>query len=264
MSKFCVFGWFKTPYEYPNANTPIINDNFSDIFIDNNLYIKVTDDELIVHENNQVFIISKDLETNPSNSIIRNLITNYSLTYASLMNKSPKIQKIVLNENYCLFYDSLSTLYFASYEELIVIQKNLIVIDIDIGQSYALVIVLVENSKKLYSIDLQSTVFTLVSIDLPNEPLKISIGNNYSIIITENGSVYEYGSVNWLFTQNICHLKPNLIDFFEGIGLLLPNGISTGSKLCCCGFWHTIIVADGTNDVFGFGWNNFNQIGINM
>jgi hypothetical protein len=55
-------------------------------------------------------------------------------------------------------------------------------------------------------------------------------------------------------------LSPYLVDEMIGTGNLLPNGKTTGVRLCACGVWHTVAVC-GDGDIYGWGWAKFGQLG---
>ena len=55
--------------------------------------------------------------------------------------------------------------------------------------------------------------------------------------------------------------SPTHVSTLAGIGQW--NGVSgtSGAKLCACGTWHAVVVADGTNDVYTWGWGKYGQLG---
>lgn len=71
-----------------------------------------------------------------------------------------------------------------------------------------------------------------------------------------NGAYYRLGHGS---DENV--YSPKVVEDLLGVGELLPNGQSLGIAMVACSTWHTIAVAVGTNDVFGWGWNKFGQIG---
>lgn len=62
--------------------------------------------------------------------------------------------------------------------------------------------------------------------------------------------------------QGLDVLQPRRIIALDGVGEWRPNGTCAGIKSCACGSWHSIVIATGTNDVYGWGWNKFSQLGI--
>ena len=103
---------------------------------------------------------------------------------------------------------------------------------------------------------------------------EISTGNHHSCLITDpHGFLYTFGSTAYgrlglgsdstsLLDTTDCIFFPQLVEGLVGIGQLLPNGQTTGVGLVACGQWHTVVVAAGTNDVYGWGWNKFGQLGM--
>jgi alpha-tubulin suppressor-like RCC1 family protein len=56
---------------------------------------------------------------------------------------------------------------------------------------------------------------------------------------------------------------PTRVETLEGVGAFQLNGTTSGVKAIACGVWHTVVVANGTNDVYGWGWNKFGNLGRN-
>jgi len=42
------------------------------------------------------------------------------------------------------------------------------------------------------------------------------------------------------------------------------DGTCDGASIVSCGQWHTIVVASTTNEVYGWGWNKYGQLGPNI
>jgi alpha-tubulin suppressor-like RCC1 family protein len=53
------------------------------------------------------------------------------------------------------------------------------------------------------------------------------------------------------------------VEALDGVGEFRPDGTTPGVKAIACGLWHTVVVAHGTNDVYGWGWNKFGNLGRN-
>jgi alpha-tubulin suppressor-like RCC1 family protein len=93
----------------------------------------------------------------------------------------------------------------------------------------------------------------------------ISAGSHYSVVVTESGYVYSFGSGAYgrLGNENAAQdvMVPTRVVALEGVGQLLDNGASSGVSLIAAGKWHTVAVAGETNDVYVFGWCRFGQGG---
>ena len=50
----------------------------------------------------------------------------------------------------------------------------------------------------------------------------------------------------------------------QGIGQYQLDGTCDGASIVSCGQWHTIVVASTTNEVYGWGWNKYGQLGPNI
>ena len=50
----------------------------------------------------------------------------------------------------------------------------------------------------------------------------------------------------------------------QGIGQYQVDGTCDGASIVSCGQWHTIVVAGSTNEVYGWGWNKYGQLGPNI
>jgi hypothetical protein len=104
---------------------------------------------------------------------------------------------------------------------------------------------------------------------------EVATGPYHSCCITgPYGHVYSFGCSSYgrlglaaetlkLHSKNDtdCVFLPIIVEDLVGIGELLPNGTTSGAALIACGQWHSIVVAHGTNDVYGWGWNKFGQLG---
>jgi len=42
---------------------------------------------------------------------------------------------------------------------------------------------------------------------------------------------------------------------------MMTNFKTTLVKHCFCGLWHSVVVFEGSEDVYAWGWNKFNQFG---
>jgi len=50
----------------------------------------------------------------------------------------------------------------------------------------------------------------------------------------------------------------------QGIGQYQIDGTCDGASIVSCGQWHMIVVATSTNEVYGWGWNKYGQLGPNI
>lgn len=107
---------------------------------------------------------------------------------------------------------------------------------------------------------------TEILFDQPSAISDISAGRLHSLIVTEPfGTVFSCGSASYgRLGMGDVHgniFYPTRIIALDGVGTSLPNGCFKGISKVGCGMWHSIAVAEGTGDVFGWGWNNFGQLG---
>eukprot|EP01031_Cornospumella_fuschlensis_P025180 gene25180-30412_t len=105
-------------------------------------------------------------------------------------------------------------------------------------------------------------------VTMPISSVRCVAANAYhSAIVTEPyGELYTFGSNAYARlgisdTDSTVAYTPMLVDALGGLGRLLSNGKSTGVRYVDCGLWHTVVIADETCDVMGWGWNNFGQLG---
>lgn len=110
----------------------------------------------------------------------------------------------------------------------------------------------------------------LREIPLPSHsPLMVrgvAASSFHSLIVTEPfGEVFSFGSAAYgrLGHESDADVfVPTLVQALVGVGKLLPNGRSTGVRAVGCGLWHSVAVAADTCDVYGWGWNNCGQLGL--
>jgi hypothetical protein len=95
---------------------------------------------------------------------------------------------------------------------------------------------------------------TFEKINGLDECVDIAAGSHFSVAVTSNGGVYTFGCGAY---YRLGHgsdddvLYPKQVSELEGIHI----------ESCSCGAWHTVVVASGTRDIFGFGWNKYRQLG---
>ena len=82
----------------------------------------------------------------------------------------------------------------------------------------------------------------------------IAAGSHFSVAVTSNGGVFTFGCGAYYrlghgTDDDVVH--PKQVSELEGIHI----------ESCSCGTWHTIVIASGTRDIFGFGWNKYRQLG---
>ena len=97
--------------------------------------------------------------------------------------------------------------------------------------------------------------------------LDIATGSNHSAIVSaQYGHVYTFGNGAYFKlghgTDDHC-LAPTRVVELEEVGEFRMDGHTAGIALIACGAWHTVVVTKGTKDVYGWGWNNFGNIGRN-
>ena len=94
----------------------------------------------------------------------------------------------------------------------------------------------------------------------------IATGRNYSALVTRCGQVYTFGNGAYFklgHGDDEDRLAPTRVDELENVGEFQPDGTFAGVKYIACGRWHTVVVTHGTNDVYGWGWNKFGNLGVN-
>jgi hypothetical protein len=107
--------------------------------------------------------------------------------------------------------------------------------------------------------------------------MSVAAGNHHSCLLTSQGELLTCGSKAYgrlglpndsqpdeyvsIADSTIGVFTPQLVESLLGVGELLPTGVTRGLSLVSCGQWHTIAVAAGCNDVYGWGWNKFGQFG---
>jgi len=101
----------------------------------------------------------------------------------------------------------------------------------------------------------------------PNLPVyDIAAGNNYSALVTQSGHVYTFGNGAYFklgHGDDENRLVPTRVVALDSVGEFKPDGTFAGVKYIACGRWHTVVVTHGTNDVYGWGWNKFGNLGAN-
>lgn len=92
----------------------------------------------------------------------------------------------------------------------------------------------------------------------------MAVGPHSSMIITEPwGHIYSFGCGSY---YRLGHgddddvRVPKLIELLVGVGELNADGTTQGLDRVSCGLWHTVVIAKGSLDIFGFGWNKFGQL----
>jgi alpha-tubulin suppressor-like RCC1 family protein len=94
----------------------------------------------------------------------------------------------------------------------------------------------------------------------------IAVGPNHSCILTKPyGFLYTFGCGAYYRLghgdDENCYI-PRRVELLTAVGSLNEKCLPTGVKMVACGTWHTIAVANGSNDVYGWGLNKFGQVGI--
>jgi len=109
---------------------------------------------------------------------------------------------------------------------------------------------------------------TLQTVHLAGEELvsEIAAGHNYSALVTAlTGDVYTFGNGAYYklgHGDDEDRLVPTRVVELE-VGAFRMDGTTSGVQHIACGTWHTVVVAKGTNDVYGWGWNKFGNLGAN-
>jgi hypothetical protein len=115
------------------------------------------------------------------------------------------------------------------------------------------------------------TLETFSFVPLPNIPLNeypisIAVSAYHSCVVTApyghlytfgNGAYYRLG--NGSTESNLYY--PMKVESLVGVGHLNEQFIPGGICMVACSTWHTIAIAKGSNDIYGWGWNKFGQIG---
>jgi hypothetical protein len=95
---------------------------------------------------------------------------------------------------------------------------------------------------------------------------EIAAGHNYSALVTAlTGDVYTFGNGAYYklgHGDDEDRLVPTRVVELE-VGAFRMDGTTSGVQHIACGTWHTVVVAKGTNDVYGWGWNKFGNLGAN-
>eukprot|EP01038_Epipyxis_sp_PR26KG_P011803 gene11803-15795_t len=100
---------------------------------------------------------------------------------------------------------------------------------------------------------------TLLQVPIPNgeSAVEISAGCRFSLFITDSSrTVYSFGCGAYyrLGHGDDCDLlSPTPLLFLSSKGR---------AKQCACGTWHCIVVMMHTNEVYGWGWNRYGQVGM--
>lgn len=111
-----------------------------------------------------------------------------------------------------------------------------------------------------------STFQPLSTIPSNEYPISIAVSEYHSCVVTSpygyvytfgNGAYYRLG--NGSTENNLFY--PTLVESLVGVGELNESFIPGGICKVSCSTWHTIVVAKCSNDVYGWGWNRFGQIG---
>ena len=116
------------------------------------------------------------------------------------------------------------------------------------------------SSQQQYTNVLIPTKVIIPNYDIP---IDISSTSFFSLCITSNGSVYTFGY--GIYYRNCQALDNNNTIEFENYNiptkLKVFEDIGCKAKLCTCNLFHIVIV-DEINDVYTWGWNKFNQMGL--
>ena len=110
---------------------------------------------------------------------------------------------------------------------------------------------------------------TKIALSTKETPRCIATSHEHSCVVTSpHGTVYSFGHAKYarlgFDTGNDNNVyEPTVVEGLLGTGQLLPNGTTTGIDYVACGKWHSIAISAQTNDVYGWGWNKFAQLGSN-
>lgn len=109
---------------------------------------------------------------------------------------------------------------------------------------------------------------SLRRISLPENTMILDIAagpNNSAVVTLPYGHVHTFGNGAYYklgHGDDEDRLVPTRVVELE-VGNFNMDGTTAGVHLIACGTWHTIVVAEGTNDVYGWGWNKFGNLGVN-
>lgn len=201
------------------------------------------------------------------------------------------VQLIACNDLFILFTDHQHQLYRKDCLEMDnpklsmrtrIMASKIIFSKIVCGEDHALLIGKdeVNRTSKLYSFgcgdrgqlgngSISSWVDELVELTLTEEPIDICAGVKFSAVITApTGTLHTFGWDRVKFANTIetsyednFHVIPIAREELQGVGDLRSDGTVSGVQRCACGPWHVIVLAEGTNDIYGWGWNKFGQLG---
>jgi alpha-tubulin suppressor-like RCC1 family protein len=106
----------------------------------------------------------------------------------------------------------------------------------------------------------------LPNIPIDEYPISIAVSAYHSCVVTAPyGHLYTFGNGAYYRLGNgsteISQYYPTKVEELVGVGELNEQCIPGGICMVACGTWHTIAVAKGSNDIYGWGWNKFGQIG---
>ena len=184
------------------------------------------------------------------------------------------ICEVKLGNSFVIFLSS-STIYFHKSFLPKPVFMNIAVQSVSCGSSHA--IVLARSS--LFAIgsgpngelglgESKTVVpqFEEISIPCGEVAFSIAAGSHHSCFITKpHGYVYSFGCGAYYrlgHGNDSNQYYPKRIEALIGVGDFDPIAATTlGIKLVACGEWHTIAVSNGANDVYGWGWNKFGQLG---
>jgi hypothetical protein len=94
----------------------------------------------------------------------------------------------------------------------------------------------------------------------------IATGSTHAAILSTSGQLYTFGNGAYYklgLGDDEHRSVPTLVSALEEVGTFRMDGSMSGVKLVACGAFHTIAVSDGTDDVYGWGWNKFGNLGRN-
>lgn len=125
--------------------------------------------------------------------------------------------------------------------------------------------------------------------------MSISAATFHSVVVGLRGQVYTFGSgayfrlvlcvlcnAQWQWYEDLLayynlqghgddknRYFPTLVDSLPAVYDLSKStsmefdddGAREEVKICACSLWHTVVVFE-SNDVYAWGWNKFNQMGI--
>jgi alpha-tubulin suppressor-like RCC1 family protein len=94
----------------------------------------------------------------------------------------------------------------------------------------------------------------------------IATGSTHAAILSTSGQLFAFGNGAYYklgLGDDEHRAVPTLVPTLQEVGAFRMDGSMSGVKLVACGAFHTIAVSDGTNDVYGWGWNKFGILGRN-